>query len=179
MNEQQIKEELEFGLLGQVKQNSKRIAETPKKKPKSKLESDVQKEIVKVFIENGFEVIRYNSRFFYAPNSNVGMNCNYNYNTGAVKGHPDIKITKHSVSIGVEVKRPTGGLSDDQIKYWIKSLQFGNQTVMCISVEQARFLVLQLEKYNLHTAIGYYQREYPHDAKTSKKFAEINKQINR
>lgn len=133
----------------------------PKKKPKQKLEKDIQKEIMKVFESNGYEVIRYNSRSFSPPNTNIVMNCNYNYNSGMIKGHPDVRITKNCISIGVEVKRPLKGFSDSQKKYKENSLKYGNYTVICTSKEQAIDLCEMIEQsFNIHNAIDKYQIKY-------------------
>lgn len=130
----------------------------PKAKPKQKLEKDIQKEIMKVFEKNGFEVIRYNSRSFSPPNTNIVMNCNYNYNSGMIRGHPDLKITRNGITIGVEVKRPLKGFSDDQKKYKENSLKYGNHTVICTSKEEAADLCRQINEYTtLKKAIEVYE----------------------
>ena len=127
----------------------------PVKKAKSKVkpEADIQKEIAKVFIADGWEVIRYNcgniNSTFYKAITNV--------NSGMTKGHPDLIAFKGCECVRIEVKSAIGKLSDDQKKYNTNGLKYGNPIAVLNSVEQAKELIELLQKYHPHEAVTIFK----------------------
>ncbi len=75
-----------------------------------------------------------------------------------IRGHPDVRITRNSISIGVEVKRPSKGFSDAQQKYRNNSMKYGNYTVICDSKQKAESLCKIInESPTLKQAIELYE----------------------
>lgn len=114
------------------------------KKPKTGLsESEIQAQIAKVFIADGYECIRYNSGTHKIVDDygERWFTANRNLNSTLTKGHFDLGISKNNRTIRVEVKTAKGRKSKDQIKYSDNALKYGNITLVMRSKQDAMELV--------------------------------------
>ena len=131
------------------------------KKPKSKLEADIQKEIVKEFLKDGWQVVRYNSRKFKPDFSEIYMTCYYDYTNGMSKGHPDLEVKKNCECIGIETKTKSGKLSPDQKRYIETSLKQGNIILVMNTVDKAKDFIAHLHNIDNESikSIALYWKE--------------------
>lgn len=132
----------------------------PRKKNK-KLEKNEQDGIAKLFVDDGWEIIQYNSGKFELAHGGW-FTANRNYNTGATSGHPDLRATKNCISVAIECKKPKGGIvSPAQIKYRENSLKYGNLTIICRTKESAReFINYTHNLDSIQEAVSWYMENY-------------------
>jgi Holliday junction resolvase len=145
----------EFGFPIKVK--------TPKPKPKTKPEADVQMEIAKAFVADGWEVIRYNSGSMTLTGgggATTYFKPNRNQNSGLTKGHPDIVAFKNCTCVRIEVKSEVGRLSPDQKKYAENALKYGNPIVVLRSKTEALELIELLKVKTIQSAISVFQNNH-------------------
>lgn len=144
----------EFGFPIKVK--------TPKAKPKTKPEADVQKEIAKTFVADGWEVIRYNSGSMALSGGGAStyFRANTNQNSGLSSGHPDLVAFRNCTCIRIEVKSAVGRLSPDQKRYAEIGLKYGNPIVVLRSKEEASELIDLLKTRTIQAAIAAFQNNH-------------------
>lgn len=122
------------------------------KKPKAKnSEASIQKQIAEVFVKNGWEVIRYNSGVMQGDGRYVVF-CS-NITTGLNSGHPDLVCFKNHKAVRIEVKAEGGKLSENQKKYALKGLEYGNPIIVMRSKDDAIRLINTINIFGFETAI--------------------------
>lgn len=122
------------------------------KKPKAKnSEASIQKQIAEVFVKNGWEVIRYNSGVMQGDGRYVVF-CS-NITTGLNSGHPDLICFKNHKAVRIEVKAEGGKLSENQKKYALKGLEYGNPIVILKSKDDAIRLIQMINYEGVESAV--------------------------
>ena len=121
------------------------------KKPKTETsEADIQKKIADIFVRDGWEVVRFNSGMVQDDGRYIAFS--RNINSGLTSGIPDLEISKNLHSVRIEVKKPKGKHSKNQILYAENALKHGNPIMVMRSPESAyRFLEL-LKTVGIETA---------------------------
>lgn len=122
------------------------------KKPKTEpSEADIQKKIADIFVRDGWEVTRYNSGMVQDNGRYIAFS--RNVNSGLTSGIPDMEISKNLQSVRIEVKKPKGKHSKNQILYAELGKKYGNPiAVMRDSSDAIRFLEL-VKSVGLITAV--------------------------
>ncbi len=121
-----------------------------KKQKTEPSEADIQKKIADIFVRDGWEVTRYNSGMVQEDGRYIAFS--RNVNSGLTSGHPDLRIEKNLRSVRIEVKKPKGKHSKNQILYAENGLKYGNPIMVMRSPDSAyRFLEL-LKTVGLQTA---------------------------
>lgn len=122
------------------------------KKPKTEpSEADIQKKIADIFVRDGWEVTRYNSGMVQDDGRYIAFS--RNVNSGLTSGIPDLEISKNLQSVRIEVKKPKGKHSKNQILYAELGKKYGNPiAVMRDSSDAIRFLEL-VKSVGLITAV--------------------------
>jgi len=122
------------------------------KKPKTEpSEADIQKKIADIFVRDGWEVTRYNSGMVQDNGRYIAFS--RNVNSGLTSGIPDLEISKNLQSVRIEVKKPKGKHSKNQILYAELGKKYGNPiAVMRDSSDAIRFLEL-VKSVGLITAV--------------------------
>ena len=121
------------------------------KKPKTEpSEADIQKKIADIFVRDGWEVVRFNSGMVQDDGRYIAFS--RNINSGLTSGIPDLEISKNLRSVRIEVKKPKGKHSKNQILYAENALKHRNPIMVMRSPESAyRFLEL-LKTVGIETA---------------------------
>lgn len=122
------------------------------KKPKTEpSEAEIQKKIADIFVRDGWEVTRYNSGMVQDNGRYIAFS--RNVNSGLTSGIPDLEISKNLQSVRIEVKKPKGKHSKNQILYAELGKKYGNPiAVMRDSSDAIRFLEL-VKSVGLITAV--------------------------
>lgn len=121
------------------------------KKPKTEpSEADIQKKIADIFVRDGWEVVRFNSGMVQDDGRYIAFS--RNINSGLTSGIPDLEISKNLRSVRIEVKKPKGKHSKNQILYAQNALKYANPIMVMRSPDDAyRFLGL-IKTVGLQTA---------------------------
>jgi len=124
----------------------------PVKKTKAEpSEADIQKKIADIFVRNGWEVTRYNSGVVQDDGRYIAFS--RNVNSGLTSGHPDLSISKNLQTVRIEIKKPKGKHSKNQIAYAEHGKKYGNPIAVMRDVSDAtRFLEL-IKSVGLITAV--------------------------
>ena len=122
------------------------------KKPKTEpSEADIQKKIADIFVRDGWEVTRYNSGMVQDDGRYIAFS--RNINSGLTSGIPDLEISKNLRSVRIEVKKPKGKHSKNQILYAQNGLKYGNPIMVMRSPDSAYKFLEILKTVGLETAV--------------------------
>ena len=121
------------------------------KKPKTEpSEADIQKKIADIFVRDGWEVVRFNSGMVQDDGRYIAFS--RNINSGLTSGIPDLEISKNLHSVRIEVKKPKGKHSKNQILYAENALKHGNPIMVMRSPESAYMFLELLKTVGIETA---------------------------
>ena len=121
------------------------------KKPKTEpSEADIQKKIADIFVRDGWEVVRFNSGMVQDDGRYIAFS--RNINSGLTSGIPDLEISKNLRSVRIEVKKPKGKHSKNQILYAENALKHGNPIMVMRSPESAYMFLELLKTVGIETA---------------------------
>lgn len=122
------------------------------KKPKTEpSEADIQKKIADIFVRDGWEVTRYNSGMVQDDGRYIAFS--RNINSGLTSGHPDLGVEKNLRRVRIEVKKPKGKHSKNQILYAENGLKYGNPIMVMRSPDSAYKFLELLKTVGLETAV--------------------------
>jgi len=122
------------------------------KKPKTEpSEADIQKKIADIFVRDGWEVTRYNSGMVQDDGRYIAFS--RNINSGLTSGHPELGVEKNLRRVRIEVKKPKGKHSKNQILYAENGLKYGNPIMVMRSPDSAYKFLELLKTVGLETAV--------------------------